>query len=698
MYKRVRNLRFTIMKSLRGFCNPKKLAIFLITYIITYSILMTSAIPRKYDLVAGDVAKVDIKAPWGLLDNAATEEKLEKVIESIGPIYVKNTGVGKAAVDKVNNLFLKILTIKEDSEEQKEKLKSLQQAVQIELAEEELVALLNLSKEQLDEVRGLLVKTLGSLYNWKDITEGKEEDLEAAKDFILNEINSSNFSNTVKEIAIKLGSSQIRPNILRDEEQRIERIKEEQKKVAPVVIQKGEIIVKEGTLVTEDQIRILGSLGLLQNQQFFRLYIYLSLGLIVLVALLLQWFFLYRYYRELFDESGKLLLISIINSVSLVLARALSLISPFLIPLACAPILLTLLIDYRVSVVLSSINCILISSTVGFNTEITLIAVLNAVLGSILIKKMQARNDILYSAIYIAIVNAAMSFGIGLQLNSDFLEVLRNSGFVAIGSVIAAVLAIGLLPFFESTFDIVTTVKLLELSNPNSNLLKKLLMEAPGTYHHSVLVANLAEAAAEEVGGNTALARVGAYYHDVGKIKRPYFFKENQIGNDNPHDKVTPNLSALVITSHVKDGLELAKGEKLPRVIRDIIEQHHGTTLVKYFYITMKNLSDNPEAVKEEDFRYPGKIPQSKEAGIIMLADSVEAAVRSINEPSREKIEKMVSDIIRDRLEDGQLDDCELTLRDLEKIKRTFLKSMAGIYHQRIEYPTDKWKIKNEIK
>lgn len=219
-------------------------------------------------------------------------------------------------------------------------------------------------------------------------------------------------------------------------------------------------------------------------------------------------------------------------------------------------------------------------------------------------------------------------------------------------------------------------------------------MEAPGTYHHSVLVGNLAEVAAEQVGGSPVLARVASYYHDIGKIKRPYFFKENQLGNDNPHDKINPNLSTLIITAHVKDGIELAEEYKIPKVIRDVIEQHHGTTLVKYFYITMKNSMENPEEIKEEDFRYAGPKPESKEAAIIMLADSVEAAVRSISDPTKGKIEEMVNNIIKGRLNEGQLDNCDLTLKDIDKIRNSFVKILLGIYHQRIEYPTDKWQNK----
>jgi len=368
---------------------------------------------------------------------------------------------------------------------------------------------------------------------------------------------------------------------------------------------------------------------------------------------------------------------------------------PFLIPLACVPMLLALLINDKVSLTISVLNSVLVSATVGFNIEITLLAVASSLVSVLVLKKMQQRNDILYSALYLAIINVILTFAMGFLLSNDALNVVQKAAYSFIAAGISAVLTIGFLPLFESAFDIVTTIKLLELSNPNNPLLKKLLMEAPGTYHHSILVANLAEVAAEEVGGNPVIVRTAAYYHDIGKIKRPYFFKENQLGNDNPHNKITPNLSTLIITSHVKDGVELAKEHKLPKIIQDIIEQHHGTSLVKYFYLTMKNSSEKPEEINEEDFKYLGPIPSTKEAGIVMLADSIEASVRSISDPTKGKIEEMVNKIIKDRLNEGQLDNCDLTLKDLEKIRKSFLKVLSGIYHQRIEYPVDKWKDKS---
>jgi putative nucleotidyltransferase with HDIG domain len=358
--------------------------------------------------------------------------------------------------------------------------------------------------------------------------------------------------------------------------------------------------------------------------------------------------------------------------------------------------LLTLLLDYKIALVESILNCILIAAVCQFNAEIILLAILSCILVSIVFRKMQQRSDTIYAAMFIAFISGIIAFSVGFLLSNNVVDNVKKAAFTFIGGILSSVLTIGFLPIFENAFGIVTSVKLLELSDPNHPLMKKLLMEAPGTYHHSIMVANLAEVAVEKVGGNPLLARVSAYYHDIGKIKRPYFFKENQIGVDNPHSKINPNLSALVIISHVKDGIELAKEYKIPKIIQDAIEQHHGNTLVKYFYITLKNSSENPDEVKEENFRYPGPVPSSKEIAIIMLADGIEAAVRSIHEPTKCKVEEMINNIINERLNDGQLNNCDLTLRDIDEIKKAFLKGLLGIYHQRIEYPVDKSELKKQ--
>lgn len=682
-----------IFKSMLKNSNSKKFFIFFFTFIFISMILMTSLITQKYDLKEGDIARLDIKATREVKDTLKTDEKEQQAQEAVGEQYNKNLEIKTQSLEKIDNLFFQLIKLQEKKTEDNANIEEFKKESYMNLSEEDIKTLLSLNKQQLELLKKELVPIMDKALDY-DIREDSDEDIKKAQDFIDVKFNGAKISKTLRDLGKSIGYSLLQPNFFYDK-QKTEQLKaEERKKVQPIMIKKGQIIVKEGEPITDRDLVILKDLGLLDNEN--NKYMYFAIMALVISVLFIQWFYLRKYYRELFEDNKKMLLISILTCLSVVFARIFNAAVPFLIPLACVPMLFTILINHKISLNMSIINCILISAVVQFDIQITLLAVLNTIVGAMVLKKLQQRNDIMYESVFIGVANIVFTFTIGFLLSNDVLEVMKRSGYSFIASILSAVLTIGFLPFFESTFDIVTTIKLLELSNPNHPIQKMLLLEAPGTYHHSILVANLAEVAAEEVGGNPALARVSAYYHDIGKIKRPVFFKENQIGRDNPHDKINPNLSTLIITSHVKDGIEMAKEYKLPKVIRDAIEQHHGTSLVKYFYITAKNTSEKPEEVKEEDFMYSGPIPQNKEVAILMLADSVEAAVRSINEPTKGKIEEMVNNIIKARLNEGQLDDCDLTLKDLNKIRKSFLKTLGGIYHQRIEYPTESLSGKNK--
>lgn len=665
-----------------------------ITIVITYILLITAIAPKQYDLKEGDIARVDIKAPRDTVNELATQERIKEATEKIDKPYTLKGEVQNEVEKNIDDVLNKIINLNTTVDDEKEKLKELSKLGNSNLSESDYKVLLALSQETLNDIKFEVNGIIKEVYE-ENIQDGNKQSIKKATDLAERRINEMNTSVNVKKVLKKLILPELKPNFFYDKEKTDELIKEVQKNVPKVIIKKNQTIVSEGEPVTAEQIAVLEDLGLLdQSGGTSFLILYAVLALFTIIVFFTQYVYISKNHKEVYKNTKLIILMNIINIFSFILARVIGGLSPFAIPLACAPILISLLVDYKLSLVVCSINVIIIGALVNFNPQIIMLGILNAILGSTGLRKMQQRNDIFYSSISLMIMSALLTFTTGVLLSNNFKEILMFSGLAAVGVVFSAILAIGVLPFLESSFDVVTTLKLLELSNPNNPLLKKLLMEAPGTYHHSMLVANLAEMAAEEINANPVIARVGAYFHDVGKTKRPFFFGENQIGKENPHDKINPNLSTLIIISHVKDGVELAKEYNLPDVIKDIIEQHHGTTLVKYFYYTMKNNAENPEDIKEEDFRYPGPIPSSKEAGIIMLSDSVEAAVRSISDPTKGKIEEMVNNIIKDKLYSGQLDNCDLTLKDLEKIRKCFLKALYGIYHQRIEYPTEK-KIKN---
>ena len=666
----------------------KRIIIYLVTFLVSFFILMSAIAPKKYDLVEGDIAKSDIKAPRETIDEKATLQKLNEAKGKIDKQYNEKGEVKNQAVQSIGNLFDKLQVLNSSTGDINSKISQLKEFTT--LSDAQYKILLNIKGDGIGAIRDSILKVLDVVYENK-ILDQQDDSLKKAKEVANSEMDKIDVSNDVLVVLKVVVSNVIKPNLFYDSIKTDELIQEVEKNTEKVIIKKNQIIVKEGEPVTASQIEILKSLGLLnEDTSKGNISIYIALAVLLLVITFIENWYIFRHYKNIFYDNKKMILINLVCLISLILARVLGILSPYLIPIACAPMLMTLLVNYKISLFTNTINIIMIAIIVGFDPQIMILSVLSTLLGSTILKKMQQRNDILYATLFIAAISAVMNLSLGLILSSNTKEILLNSVYTIVGAMLAGILAIGLLPFLEATFDIVTTLKLLELSNPNSPLLKKLLMEAPGTYHHSMLVANLAEMAAEEVGANSVITRIGAYYHDVGKITRPYFFKENQITKENPHDKITPNLSTLIILSHVKDGLELAKEYNLPKVIQDIIAQHHGTTLVKYFYYTLKNNAENPEEIKEEDYRYPGPIPNTKEAGILMLADSTEAAVRSINDHTKERIEKMVYEIIEDKLHTGQLDECDLTLKDLSKIRNCFLKGLNGIYHKRIEYPTEK--------
>jgi putative nucleotidyltransferase with HDIG domain len=289
----------------------------------------------------------------------------------------------------------------------------------------------------------------------------------------------------------------------------------------------------------------------------------------------------------------------------------------------------------------------------------------------------------------LCVVNGAMAIAFQL-LNDTVLSVqtIYCFGFALVGGLVNAAVVIGVIPVLEAVFQYTTDIKLLELTNLHAPLLRDLMIKAPGTYHHSVVVGTMAEAAAEAIHANPLLARVAAYYHDIGKLAKPQYFIENAVPGENRHDRLSPNMSALILTSHVKEGVELAREHHLGRPIIDIIRQSHGTALITFFYQKAKSLADpEVQSISERDFRYPGPKPQTREAGLVMLADCVEAASRTLADPTPARIQGMVQKIINNIFIDGQLDECELTLKNLHEIARSFNRILCGIHHHRIDYP-----------
>lgn len=399
---------------------------------------------------------------------------------------------------------------------------------------------------------------------------------------------------------------------------------------------------------------------------------------------------LQRYRPDLWVRDSSVVMVGFILVLTMVVALLARPFSGYAMPLALGTLLLTILLDPRVAVVVAVALGLLVGLVAEGDWTVPAVTSLGAVAGVYSLRRMETRGDLVRAGLVVsaACVLALVALHL-VQAAAWDMAFLRDVGMGALNGILSSVLAAGSLPMLESLFGVLTPIKLLELANPNHPLLKKLLVEAPGTYHHTILVANLCEAAAEAIGADPMLARVGAYYHDIGKAKRPYFFTENQMGGENPHDKLPPHLSALIIAAHVKDGVEMAREKRLPEEIIDFIREHHGTTLISYFYHKATQ-NGTSEHVLEEDFRYEGPRPRRKETAICMLADGCEAAVRALRQKgplTQDQIEDQVRKIIQDRLRQGQLDQSDLTLRDLATIQRTFVRVLGSVYHTRVEYP-----------
>jgi putative nucleotidyltransferase with HDIG domain len=364
----------------------------------------------------------------------------------------------------------------------------------------------------------------------------------------------------------------------------------------------------------------------------------------------------------------------------------------FSLPLTFGVILITVFQGMNMAVIFSFLLSILASFVLNGNIEFLIYFFVSSLAASYLVREYRTRGILIKVGLQVGLLNIVIALSIESIYGSlDYIELLVSILSAFMGGLLAGVISTGFIPLVEMTFGFTTDIKLLELANLDQPLLRDLMVQAPGTYHHSVIVSNMVEATAGSVNANPLLAKVSAYYHDIGKMKKPLYFIENQMGVENKHEKLAPSMSALVLISHVKDGVELAKKHKLGPEIIDIIQQHQGKGLISFFYEKAREQAKargkKTKDVKEDDYRYPGPKPQTKEAGLVMLADMIEAASRSLPDPTPARIRGTVQKIINKVFSDGQLDDCELTLKDLHKIAKSFNKTLGAIFHQRVEYP-----------
>lgn len=651
---------------------------------LLFTVVLYNVAPDKINVKVGDVAPKDIRATKDIVDEEATEELTQLAMDGVEQIHRIDPSVQVKMKNRIKKFFVLVRDVRDNQEETiNKKIFILEKDSDLNLSEEQYSVAINMSEVTLALLESNIDVIINQIMSQPGI---KSDELEAQKEDVKETFKRlDNLTNQEKDLGSSIINNTIMANKFYDFEATQKMKRDAADEVEPVVIEENQIIVREGDKIDSKALTLIRDTGLLleENTIDYKLIIGTLIFVIILETIIIA--YLYIFNREILSNSKIVILAIIVLSIILI-SKTFSSIDGYLLPISAAAMLISIIIDAKLAILINFILAIIIGVITGNDINTVIVMLIGGSVGAVGVINPQQRYNIFLTGLLVSCANVLAIVAFGLIDNLEAQFIITKSIYGLLNGIFCAILTVGSLPLWESIFGIITPLKLLELSNPNQPLLKKLLLEAPGTYHHSIVVGNLSEAAAEAIKANALVARVGAYYHDVGKLQRPYFFKENQLNGENPHDKINPNLSTLIITNHVKDGVELAQKYKIPVIIRDIIKQHHGETLVAFFYHKALN-DENSEHIKESSFRYEGPKPKSKEAAIIMIADSVEAAVRSLKEPTKGKIDGLVRKIIKDKLNDGQLDECDLTLRDLDIIANSFLNILVGIFHERIEYP-----------
>ncbi len=682
----------------------------LLTGMMLYAFLMDSVQGDTYDIRLFQLSPETIRSEKTVEDPIKTELERQRLAEEVAPSYqfMDEIAANQSAV--IESLFGYILDAKAPTEEEQEELSreamiaELREELRLmetsenglRLTEDMLNSLVSLPTERLVEVQEELDRLLQSyLSEPVRVEEVARIRTEIEQDIRRNEQIPAD----VVQAAVAVGRFGIIPNELVNEELTASQVEQVRSSVEPTRILQGQVLVQEGQIVDREVYRQLELAGMTEEQLNYKPLLGLLIFVLIAMGLLLT--VISRSQKDDRNKTTELLVMIVAIAISLSLMKLLyavsgnfDLVIAFLFPTALAGMLVRLLVNERaavfVTILLSAAAGIMLQSgySASLQVDVALYILFGGLTAIYLIDRDGGRGRLLQISLAVAGANVlfvAFYLLIG-QAQYSWSEIGFYFTAAVVSGLLSGALAIGLLPFFESAFGMLSAMRLIELSNPNHPLLKKILMETPGTYHHSLMVANLADASCEAIGANGLLARVGCYYHDIGKTKQPQFFIENQVNIENPHDRLPPEKSRDIILAHGVQGARMLKKYKMPKEIVDVAAQHHGTSLLKFFYYKAKETDPD---TKEESYRYVGPKPQTKEIAIICIADSLEAAVRSMKEPTSEKIKKLVESIVEDKLKDGQFEECDISLKELKKVKAVMCETLNGIFHSRIEYPKE---------
>ena len=659
----------------------------------------------RLDLQVGDLAPTDIKAPKAIsFTNPILTAQAQQAARDAVPFQYDFTSERAIAISTeqlaaFGQRVLPLDTAFETATAAAQRQQILNDALP-DLTVEARTTLLSL-----DATRWTAVRTEASRI--LDVTERTElRDTEVAETRLhLTERMAGGLSDSERQLAAELIAPLLVPNSSFSQDLTNQKKDDAAGAVAPVIDRfvQGEVIVRAGTKLADVDLARIHALGLdvaapdVAGVGGW----FLLTGL--LVMLLLGW--IWRFRRAFWHRSNVLLLLALLIviatfAVKLTAGRAAM---PFALPVAGIAILVTVLLDAEIAVIVTAVVAIITGAVNGPSLELGTYVLLGGFAGILAIRRGDRLATFIQAGAAVFVAQALVVTAFSLLGERDPTGVAQLIGAAALSAGIAAVATIGSFAVLGSVFGLLTVFQLLELANPSQPLLRRLLIETPGTYHHSLMVGNLAERAAEVIGADPLITRVAAYYHDIGKLANPAAFIENQAGGENVHDQLTPEESAQILKQHVADGIDLAYQSRLPKPLIAFIPQHHGTAIMSFFHAKARELAAEPygglqteegrraaDAIDPRRFRHAGPKPQSREAALIMLADGVEASVRSLSSRDEPAIRSMVRRIIAERMDDGQFDECDLTLRDLNKIEDAFVTQLLGMYHQRVAYPQNK--------
>jgi len=662
--------------------------------ILVFPIPLSSA---NDQLQAGDVAQRDELAPQRItyVSQIQTENARNRAEASVPEIYdPPDTHIARQQVSRAREIFDYLESVRADNYASPDEKRQLISSVDdLSLSDDVLDILLSADNETWSEIETETITVLDQAMR----AEIRPNQLPAARRRVPT-LLGLDVSDRAATAVIAIVNSLIQPNTFVNEQRTAEERQAARDSVQPVVVtyEQNQRILRAGDLVEQEDVEALEALGL-QKPAFEPADLIGDIAFVALIGLVIGLYIL-RFQPGFLERPRRLWLLVALLLLFVGLIRLMvpgHTVLPYLFPMAALSIMVAVLIDVQLSILTTILTGLIIGYIADGAWELTTYAVMGGLVGVFSLGRVEQVNRLLWAGVYVSLTNVVFVLILnapGNNLDSTGLLQLVVAGVV--NGVFSASLA--LIGFFlaGTLLGITTSLQLQELARPTQPLLRQLLLRASGTYHHSLMVSNLAEQAAERIGADALLTRVGAYYHDVGKMVRPYFFVENQMDGINVQDRLDPRTSAQIIISHVKDGLDLAKKNGVPRDVRAFIPEHQGTGLIKYFHHQALEQADDPSLVDEDDFRYPGPKPQSRETAIVMLADSCEAAVRAASPDSVDGIDKIVRRIINEKLTSGELDECDLTTRNLDQIRSAFVEMLHGVFHPRVKYPEE---VKEEL-